>query len=241
VSLAAALAVPLLLLYTQQAFRAAAPRHFDSRMMPTYCEGRLVTPEQWAVMASLAAAPTAPSQPMAGVLGGLGAWTSGAAAHREVVATAAQLSSWPQYLGVAGGLVGGMTSDLVLRRTRSRRWARNGVAIVSLAACLAAYAPAVLLVTDPYLTALLLAVGSFFFNFSSPCAYALTIDMGGRHLPVVFGLMNMAGNLGAWAFVSSVMWMVDAGGWALAFWVWLALHVAALLCWLFLDSEKKIE
>ena len=241
VSLAAALALPLVLLYTQQAFRAAAPRVFDSRMMPTYCEGRLVTPEGFAAMAALPLSPATAGQPLAGVLGGLGPWwAEGRPAHKAVVARAASLSAWPQWLGVVGGLVGGMLSDYVLRRTGSLRWARNGVALGSLFVCLAFYIPGAFLVKDVYLTAALFSIGSFFFNFSSPCAYALCIDMGGRHLAVVFGLMNMAGNLGAWAFVTSVMSMVGFGGWPFAFGIWAALHVAAILCWLFLDSERKI-
>lgn len=199
VSLVAALAVPLLLLYTQQMFRAAAPRLFEDRL-PTYYEKELGRSK----------------------------------------GEAANLSSWPKWLGMVGGLLGGMASDLVLRRTGSLRLARNGVAIASLVVALAWYVPAYY-VEDVYVATALLAVGSFFFNVSSPCAYALCIDMGGRHLPVVFGLMNMVGNLGAWVFVSSVMWMVSIGGWPLAFSVWALLHVAAILCWLFLDSERKIE
>ncbi|MBY0233106.1 MAG: hypothetical protein K2W96_27805, partial [Gemmataceae bacterium] len=232
-----ALALPLVLLYTQQMFRAAAPRLFDSRL-PTYYEGKLVTPEGHARMAALVLAP-ASAHPLAGVVGGAGAWSEGAAQHRQLVAAAANLSSWPQWLGVIGGLCGGMLSDCVLRRTGSRRWARNGVAIGSLLMCLAVYGLAWLM-TDLHLFAALLAVGSFFFNFSSPCAYALTIDMGGKYLPVVFGFMNMIGNVGAWLFVSCIMWVVSLGGWELAFGLWASLHLWAILCWLFLDSERKI-
>ncbi len=240
VSLAAALVLPLVLLYTQQAFRAAAPRLFDQRM-PTFCEGRLVKPEGLAAMASLALAPAAPGQPLAGILGGLGPWAEAQREHRGVVARAANLSSWPQWLGVAGGLLGGMLSDYVLRRTGSRVWARNGVAVGSLVVCLTLYIPAAFFIEDIYLAVACFSLGSFFFNMSSPCAYALTIDMGGRHLAVVFGLMNMIGNLGAWVFVSIIMSLVALGGWPLLFTVWLSLHVVAIACWLCLDSERKIE
>jgi len=50
----------------------------------------------------------------------------------------------------------------------------------------------------------------------------------------------MIGNLGAWVFVTSVMGMVSFGGWPFAFGVWISLHFAAILCWLLLDSERKI-
>ena len=60
----------------------------------------------------------------------------------------------------------------------------------------------------------------FVFFFSATCAYAITMDMGGRNLGVVFGLMNMAGNFGAYAFTAVVPrlndryggdWTADAG------------------------------
>lgn len=152
---------------------------------------------------------------------------------------ATALASWPQYAGVVGGLLGGMLSDAILRRTRSRYLARNGVAIGSLILCLFWYGGA-WYVSDVYLACGMLAVGSFFFNASSPAAYALVIDMGGKYLAIAFGAMNMVGNLGAWAFVTYLSWMVDVGGWPLAFGVWAMLHVVALVCWFFLDSSKTL-
>ncbi|MGL4550133.1 MAG: MFS transporter [Gemmataceae bacterium] len=152
---------------------------------------------------------------------------------------ATALSAWPQYAGVVGGLLGGMLSDYILRRTRSRYLARNGVAVGGLAVCLCWYVAA-WYAADVYVACGLLAAGSFFFNFSSPASYALVIDIGGKHLAVAFGAMNMTGNFGAYIFVTYLSWMVAAGGWPLAFGVWAMLHVVALVCWLFLDPSKTL-
>lgn len=190
--------IPLLLLCTQQFFRAAANRLFDSRL-PTYFEQE----------------------------------------RGQSVEQAAVLASWPQLFGIVGGIVGGVLSDWVLQRTGSRRLARNGVAVSSIAIGMGFYLVAYLL-TDVQLAALFLSVGFFFFCFSSPCGYALTLDIGGRYLGVVFGLMNMAGNLGAALYVSTTMSLVNLGGWNLALGVWLSLHVFAILCWLFLDPSETI-
>jgi ACS family glucarate transporter-like MFS transporter len=192
------LTVPVVLLCTQQCFRAAAPRLFESRL-PTYLEKE----------------------------------------RGQDKKTAAILSTWPQWFGVVGGLVGGMLSDYLLRRTRSRFVGRNLVAIGSLVVCLGWYAAA-WFATDVYVAVFLLATGSFFFNFSSPCAYALVIDIGSKHLPIAFGAMNMVGNLGAAVFTSTIMLMVNAGGWPLAFGVWVLLHVIAIVCWLLLDPSRTI-
>jgi MFS family permease len=203
------LSLPLLLLCTQQAFRAAANRLFETRL-PTYYEKQIKD----------ALGDTKENE-------------------QKAKQDAALLSSLPQWSGVFGGMLGGILSDIVLRRTKSRRAARNGVAIVSLALCTFFYSLA-FLVESVAISAMLLAVGAFVFSFSSPCAYALCLDISGRHLALVFGMMNMAGNIVAWAIVSSFMLLVGVGGWTLALGVWLSLHVGALLCWLFLNPEGEI-
>ncbi|MFM7152366.1 MAG: MFS transporter, partial [Gemmataceae bacterium] len=78
------------------------------------------------------------------------------------------------------------------------------------------------------------------FCFSSPCAYALAIDIGGKHLAIVFGLMNMIGNLGAFALVSGISGLVQFGGWPFALGVWLSLHLVAVVCWIFLNPNVVI-
>ena len=71
--------------------------------------------------------------------------------------------------------------------------------------------------------------------------YALAIDMGGKDLAVVFGLMNMAGNLGAYAFISFLPRLIQVGGWDLALLVFVALHFVAAACWLFLDPNAQLR
>jgi MFS family permease len=198
-SLVILLALPVLLLCTQQFFRAASPRFFDFRLA-TYLER-----------------------------------------ERDLnVKQANALAAWPQYAGVIGGLVGGVLSDWLLRRTRSRYLARNVVAISGLALCLVWYVLAYF-TADVTLACVWLSVGAFFFNFSSPMAYASVIDVSGKHLPIVFGAMNMAGNLGAYALTSLFMSWVAWGGWPFALGLWVLLPVGSLLCWLVLDLSKTLE
>jgi sugar phosphate permease len=192
------LSLPLILLCTQQCFRAAIPRLFDFRL-PTYLEEE----------------------------------------RGLKLKDATALAAWPQYAGVVGGFLGGLLSDYVLRRTRSRYLARNGVAMAGLIICQVWYALA-WFAADVYVACALLAVGTFFFTISSPCAYALVIDIGGKHLALAFGAMNMIGNLGSFAFVTYLSSIVKYGGWELLFAVWVGLHFVALACWLFLDPSKNI-
>jgi MFS family permease len=155
------------------------------------------------------------------------------------VAWAANLSSWPQYAGVVGGLVGGILSDWVLQRTGSRRAGRQGVAIGSLLVGSAFFAAAYF---TPNVTAavLLLSSGAFVAFFAAPCAYALTMDLGGRNLGIVFSTMNMAGNLGSTAFTWIVPRLNAWGGWNATLFVFAGAQLAAALCWLFINPEGTI-
>jgi MFS family permease len=149
------------------------------------------------------------------------------------------LTSLP-LIGVVGGtLVGGVVSDWVLNVTGSRRLARQGVAGVSLAVCalliFLAYP-----VADPWLAVGLISVGSFAAAFAGPCAYASTIDIGGRHVAPVFATMNMSGNIGAMLFPLAVPYLVSAGGWNVVLLVFAGIYVAAALCWLMPNVEHEL-
>jgi sugar phosphate permease len=152
---------------------------------------------------------------------------------------AANLSSWPQYAAVVGSLIGGLLSDWILRRTGSRRAGRQGVAIGSLLVgslfFVAAYH-----VRDIDAAVLLLSAGAFVTIFASPCAFALVLDMGGRHLAVVFGAMNMVGNLGAFAFVWAAGSVADRFGWGPVLVLFAGAYLVAAVCWLPIDPNGVI-
>ncbi|MFL5340558.1 MAG: hypothetical protein ACJ8F7_10450, partial [Gemmataceae bacterium] len=85
------------------------------------------------------------------------------------------------------------------------------------------------------------SLGSFISAFAAPCAYALTMDVGGKGLPVVFGAMNMIGNFGA-AAMTQVVPVLNrfAGGWRAALFMFVAIHAVALVCWLVLNPNRTI-
>ena len=160
-------------------------------------------------------------------------------ARGQRVETANYWTSLPLLAGVVGGLLGGILSDFVLTRTQSRRAARQGVAIGSIVVALCCYGLA-FRVTDVWGAVLLASVGVLIMQFSSPCAYALTMDMGGRNLGVIFATMNMAGNLGAWAFTTYLPRVVQWRGWDRALLVFASMHVVAIVSWSFLNPNGII-
>lgn len=155
-------------------------------------------------------------------------------------AQANHLASLPPWAGVVGGLFGGLISDFVLKRTGSRRAARNGVAIISLGLTIFCYLP-IFWLDDAVAQVVFFSLGAFISYFAAPCAYALSMDVGGKSLPVVFGAMNMIGNFGA-AAMAGIVPRLNAwtGSWQTSLIVFVATHAVALACWLVLDPRKTI-
>ena len=128
---------------------------------------------------------------------------------REVdVLEAGFLTSLPILAIVFGSPIGGLLSDWILLRTGNRSLSRRGIGAMSMLVC------AILVIlsfqfANPWLAVVLISLGSFFAAFAGPCAYTSTIDLGGKHVSVVFGTMNMAGNFGAFLFPIVVPWLLN--------------------------------
>lgn len=162
--------------------------------------------------------------------------------HVEGLAQAGMLTTLPILATAIGSLLGGWLSDTVLTRTGSRRLARQWLSAASQLACalivLAAYP-----VQDPLLAVSIISAGAFCAAIAGPISYTLTIDLGGRHVPTVFGLMNMWGNIGAFAFPHAVPWLVGEGpnaNWNPVLFLFSGIYIAAAACWMAFNAEGTI-
>jgi MFS family permease len=106
------------------------------------------------------------------------------------------LLSIPLFASFLASLASGSLSDAILRRTGKLALARKGLASASLGIC-AALVTAAYFIEDATAASTLIGLGAFCAALAGPCAYAVTIDMGGRHVAAVFSTMNMAGSFGA--------------------------------------------
>ena len=150
------------------------------------------------------------------------------------------LNMLPLIAVVAAGMVGGALSDWLLKRTASRDLARRWMSMLSLLACAGLIFWALVL-DDALAAVLVISAGSFFAALASPCAYAMTIDMGGSHVATVNATMNMMGNFGAWMFPIAVPWLLARfGNWDAVLVVFGALYVIGALFWLLLKPEGAI-
>jgi MFS family permease len=131
---------------------------------------------------------------------------------------AAWLAGFPFWGVVFGGLAGGQLADWVLRRTGSRRWSRQGVALFSMSTATLMTLLA-LPAANVYLAVFCFSGAAFCAALAAPCGYTITIDMGGKHVTTVFSMMNMAGNVGATVLPAVVpllvlpaaLWIAPAG------------------------------
>lgn len=150
------------------------------------------------------------------------------------------LAMWPGLAAMVGGVLGGITSDLILKLTGSRRLSRQGIAVVgmigctTLAAC-AYFAPD----TETLIT--LISLAAFSGTFGGVSGYSLCIDFGGRRVGTVISTMNMCGNVGAGLFPLTVGYLVkETGRWDLVLPMFAGIFAIDAVCWALLNPKRPL-
>jgi nitrate/nitrite transporter NarK len=148
--------------------------------------------------------------------------------------------SIPLIAGMLGDVVGGWASDTMLKRTRSARLARRGVAAPGFLLAGAFLIPAAM-ASDAIVSILCLASSFFFLEWVIGPAWAVPMDVGGRFSGTVTGVMNMCGAL-AGSFTPLVYGsLFERGYWVAPFLVSAAVLATGALIWTFLiDPEKSL-
>jgi MFS transporter, ACS family, glucarate transporter len=150
--------------------------------------------------------------------------------------------------GAVGILLGGVLTDWVTRRGGSPTWSRRGS---GLSAYLIA---AVLLLAgshsdDANLSAGLTALSCLALLSQQSNWWSSAIEVSGRHIGALFGLMNGMGTFGAMAsqfFLGRFAdWRQSEGyvgraQWDPAFYVYAAVLVVGAFCWLFVDPTRRV-
>jgi sugar phosphate permease len=113
------------------------------------------------------------------------------------------LSTLPLIATIVAAILAGGLSDYVYRKTNRLTLARSGLAGGALFLCSVLVFSA-WFVQDATTATLVISAGAFFAAVAGPCAYASTMDMGGRNVSLVFSWMNMIGNFGAGLVIWSV-------------------------------------
>jgi sugar phosphate permease len=157
------------------------------------------------------------------------------------------------HLGIAAaGFIGGSVADSIYRRTGRLDLSRKGLAVASLMLCTGLIFGAYF-VEDATLAVAVISVGFFCAGLAGPSAYAITMDMGGRHVGAVFATMNMLGNIGAGLlpivvppyrnWIKSTPALLEAcsgDSWNAVVVLIALLHLVAALCWLLLPLRGNV-
>ena len=150
------------------------------------------------------------------------------------------LTMLPLLADVAGSLLGGALSDAVLHRTGNQRLARQGLTIAAMLMC-ATLILAASFAGSALAAVLIISVGMFCAAIGNPCACATVMSMGGEHVAMVGGTMNMCGNLGAALFPLAVPFLLKvAGSWNAVLLGFGALYVAAAAFWWLLKTDGNM-
>jgi sugar phosphate permease len=157
---------------------------------------------------------------------------------------AGELASWPLLAFGVGSVVGGVVVDAVLVYSRSRWISRSGTAFMGLIVCAICLAAATL-IKSPALLTLVLVVGCLFASLAGPATWAAGMDLGGRYTPVIFGVMNMIGNIGSYYCPMQVGRLFDhieatKGNWALILWLLVGINLAGAAAWLFVNPRRSV-
>jgi sugar phosphate permease len=149
------------------------------------------------------------------------------------------LAALPLLCIAAGVLVGGWSSD-VLARTWSTRVGRRAPGLIGLP--LAALAIVGAIATPvPSTAALLLAAAAGLAALGVSPAWAVCLEIGGRHAGVVSGSMNTFGNLGGTLSPVVVGWCLQRwDSWNASLATVAVCYVLAAACWLAIDPSKRI-
>jgi MFS family permease len=150
------------------------------------------------------------------------------------------LASLPGVAAMVGGILGGLTSDWLLRTTGNRRLSRQGVAVFGMVVC-AGMTVGAYFVADPTLAVLCIGVGVFWGVFGGVSGYSVAIEFGGRSVATVFATMNMCGNVGSALFPMLAGWYVAGGGdWNLVLLFFAALFAFDALLWAVLNPRRPL-
>jgi MFS family permease len=105
------------------------------------------------------------------------------------------LTGLPFLCGAVGAMLGGWLSDLLVRRTGSRRFGRAAVGIAGFTGaglCVLGTG----FVSEAWQAVTLLCLAFFINDLAIPTIWAASADVGGRFAGTVSGLMNMVGAVG---------------------------------------------
>lgn len=148
-------------------------------------------------------------------------------------------ASLPLMAGVVGDLLGGWSSDLLIKRGSSIRMARRVVAVGGFLIA-ATMIPLAAATEAPMISILFFCIALFGLELTVGCSWAVTLDIGGEYAGSVSAVMNTLGNVGAAIAAVITGYIVSMSGWFAAFAVLAVLCLIAAGLFLRIDASEPL-
>jgi len=148
-------------------------------------------------------------------------------------------ASLPLLAGTAGDLLGGWTSDRLVKRFGGLKNARRTVAVAGFLLASASIVPACF-TANPLWSVGFSAAAMFGLELTVGVSWAITLDIGGAYAGSVSSVMNTFGNLGGATASALSAYLVKFYGWTAPFLVVAALCLVAAGLFLRIDAGKRI-
>jgi sugar phosphate permease len=151
-----------------------------------------------------------------------------------------KLALWPGLAAMAGGILGGTTSDVLLKLTGNRRVSRQGIAVAGMFCC-ACLSVAAYYASETITMIALVSLAAFCGTFGGVSGYSVCIDFGGRRVGTVISVMNTCGNIGAGIYPFALGSLVrETGRWDLVLPIFAAIFAIDAICWALLNPSRPL-
>ena len=151
------------------------------------------------------------------------------------------MTSLPFILGMAGCLIGGFSSDYLVKKW-GLKWGRRSVGMIGLllsGVCILVASN--LSIENNSIAMIFLALGLAFKDFTLPVAWSVAADIGGKRAGVIAGTMGMCGHIGSSIMSVSYGYIKGVtGSWEIPT---QAIGVCVMLggiLWMWVDASKPI-
>jgi MFS family permease len=149
------------------------------------------------------------------------------------------LSTAPAILGACGNVCGGFVSDMLVKRL-GIKWGRRSIGLVGLS-CAALFTVATILTTNNLVTLLFLGLVYAGITLQQTVVATVAVDIGGRHVGAVLGVVNTAASVGGFLFSVSFGYFVKwFGSYDLALIPVAVMLALGTLSWFRIDATEEL-
>jgi MFS family permease len=149
------------------------------------------------------------------------------------------MTALPLFFGGISCLLGGVLSDLVIKRTGNKRFGRAVFPVIGYTLAAAAML-GVRLTHTPWQATILFCIAATALDLGQGANWASIVDIGGRYAGSATGFVNMIGNIGGNALQPILgAWIFTQLGWNALFFTYAATSLAAASMWLFINPDRR--